>query len=282
MFDKNAVYIISIILLQAILLITIFQSLFFSMNVDYWTDWIITLVPYMSYIVLILTIITVVIVSKLSHLARKKHELEIQEIENRYVMELNQTLRGQRHDFNNHLQVINMLAQANKLDAVVSYLKDLIEETVGMNNILGIQCPVVGAMVSAKIASAERRGVKLTYDVKGDIEGGRVKPLHLSRILGNLLDNAMEAVEENEEPQRTVDLKVYSDDSRVYISVKNPGQIAPEVLDKLFLPGVSTKKGNNRGMGLNIVKGIVDTYNGKIEVSSDAENGVHMLVELPR
>jgi len=282
MLDKSAVYIVSIIVLQALLLITIFQSLYFSSAVDYWADMILIVVPYMSYIVLILTIIMVVTVGKMSQLARKKHELEIQEMENRHILELNQTLRGQRHDFNNHLQVISMLARDKKLNAVVRYLGDLTDEAVGMNSILGIRCPVVGALVSAKISSAERRGIELTYDVQGDIEGGRIKPLHLSRILGNLLDNAIEAVEGGSAPQKIVDLRMYCDDTKIYISVKNPGQIDHRVMDRLFAPGVSTKKGNNRGMGLNIVKGIVDMYNGRIEVSSDAQKGVRMLVELPR
>lgn len=282
MLDKSAVYIVSIILFQAIVLIVLFQSLFISTAIEYMANSVLTIVPYMSYIVITLTIITVVTVSKMSQLARKKHELEIQEIENRHVLELNQTLRGQRHDFNNHLQVISMLAKDNRLEAVVGYLGDLTDEAVGMNSILGIRSPVVGALISAKISRAERLGIELTYDVQGDIEGGMVKPLHLSRILGNLLDNAIEAVEEGKALPKRVDLRMYCDDAKIYISVKNPGQIGHRVMDRLFAPGVSTKKGNNRGMGLNIVKSIVDMYNGRIEVSSDAKKGVRMLVELPR
>ena len=79
-----------------------------------------------------------------------------------------------------------------------------------------------------------------------------------------------------------MELKVYCDAGKLYISVKNPGQIHPSVMDRLFVPGTSTKKGNNRGMGLNIVKGIVDMYNGRIEVDSHPERGVRILVELPR
>ncbi len=282
MLDKNAVYIVSIILFQAILLITIFQSLYFTSAVNYWPDMILLTVPYMSYIVITLTIITVVTVSKLSQLAHKKQELEIQEIENRHMRQMNDSLRGQRHDFNNHLQVVNMLAQDNRLSAVIAYLKDLVDEAAGINNILGIQCPAVGALVSSKVNSAKGRGVELDYDVQGDIEGGRIKPMHLCRIVGNLLDNAIEAVAGEQGLPKTVSLKMYCDAGRIYISVRNPGQIAPEVMDRLFVPGTSTKKGNNRGMGLNIVKSIVDMYNGKIEVASQPETGVRILVELPR
>jgi two-component system sensor histidine kinase AgrC len=282
MLDKNAVYIVSIILLQAILLITIFQSLYFSTAIDYWTETVLSVMPYISYIVMALTIITVVTVSKLSLMARKQQELEIKALENAHIKQMNEALRGQRHDFNNHLQVISMLAQDNRLPQVLAYLKDLIDEAVGINNILGVQCPAVGALIGSKLALAKKYGVELEYDVQGDLEGGRVRPLHLCRIVGNLLDNAIEAVKELQVPIPKVELKAYCDAGRIYISVKNPGQIAPSVMDRLFVPGTSTKKGNNRGMGLSIVKGIADMYNGRIEVDSHPERGVRILVELPR
>ncbi len=282
MADKNAVYIVSILLLQAILLITIFQSLYFGTTVEYMIEKVFTIIPYLSYIVIALTIITVLTVSRLSLLARKQQELEIKELENRHIKQMNEALRGQRHDFNNHLQVISMLAQANKLPQILAYLKDLTEEAAGVNNILGMQCPAVGALIGSKVSLAQKHGVQLEYDIQGDLEGGRVRPLHLCRILGNLLDNAIEAVRELKIPSPKVELKAYCDAARIYISVKNPGQIHPSVMDRLFVPGTSTKKGNNRGMGLNIVKSIVDMYNGRIEVDSHPERGVRILVELPR
>ena len=282
MFDKNAVYIVCIILLQAMLLIAIFQSFHFSSTMGYMVDSINAIAPYLSYIVMVVTIITVITVSKLSLLARKQQELEIKELENRHIKQMNEALRGQRHDFNNHLQVIYMLAQANRLPQVLAYLKDLTEEAAGINNILGMQCPTVGALISSKLSLAKKYGIELEYDVQGDLEGGRVRPLHLCRILGNLLGNAIEAVRELKVPSPKVELKVYCDVGKLYISVKNPGQIHPSVMDRLFVPGTSTKKGNNRGMGLNIVKGIVDMYNGRIEVDSHPERGVRILVELPR
>ena len=115
MLDRNAIYIVCLILLQAILLITIFQSLHVSSVMGYMVESILAVVPYMSYVVLVMTAIMVVAVSKLSIMARKQQELEIKELENRHIKQMNEALRGQRHDFNNHLQVINMLAQANRL-----------------------------------------------------------------------------------------------------------------------------------------------------------------------
>ena len=139
-------------------------------------DNIIAIVPYLSYIVITLTIITVVTVSRLSLLARKQQELEIKELENRHMGQMNEALRGQRHDFNNHLQVILMLAQSGRQPQIIEYLKDLTEEAVGVNNILGMQCPAVGALIGSKEGLAKRNGIELEYDVQGDLEGGRVTP----------------------------------------------------------------------------------------------------------
>ena len=95
MLDKNAIYIVSIILLQAILLIIVFQSVYFSTITEYWAETVLSIMPYLSYIIMVLTIITVATVSKLSLLARKQQELEIKELENRHIKQMNEALRGQ-------------------------------------------------------------------------------------------------------------------------------------------------------------------------------------------
>ncbi|MBA1335063.1 MAG: hypothetical protein HPY66_0685 [Firmicutes bacterium] len=282
MLDTNALYIIIIILFQAIALVVLFESFHFSSATGYMLPAIERIVPYLSYIVTALTLITILSVSKLSQLAQRKQELEIREINSQHISQLNEALRGQRHDFNNHLQVLHSLVKNRQFPDAARYIEDVIGEAIETNDLLNISNPVIAAIVTSKLQTAKSKGVALEYDLKGDLDKGRVKTIHLSRVLGNLLDNAIEAVEDLEEGSRRVYLQVYGDDSGVFISVKNPGQISPSVLDRLFEPGTSTKKGNNRGMGLNIVKSIADMYNGRVEATSHPENGVRVLVELPR
>lgn len=281
MLDTNALYVISIILTQAIMLIVIFESLHFSTATGYRFELVSLIFPYFSFIVVSITLITIVSVSKLSQLSQKKQELEIKEMNNQHIRQMNEALRGQRHDFSNHLQVIYSMVKNNKISSTLKYLEELIGEVIETNEIHNISSPAVAAIVISKLHTAKSRGIQLEYDIQGDLDERKIKPVHLSRILGNLLDNAIEAVE-NMEEGRKVRLKVYGDDSGIYISVKNPGMVSPEIMGRLFEAGVSTKNGKNRGMGLNIVKSIVDDYNGRIEFASEPGKGVSVFVKLPR
>lgn len=282
MLDINIFYIISVILMQSIVLIVIFQSLFFSGQTGYQINLVLKVVPYLSYIVVLLTVITVVLVSKLYNLALRKQELEIHEINNRHIRQLNEVLRGQRHDFNNHMQIIHSLVLKSKYPSALRYLEDLTGQIIEANELLDISSPVISVIVTAKMHKAKGRGIQLEYDIQGELEDGKIKITHLSRILGNLLDNAIEGAEKAKTDNKKVFLRLYGDNSGIYIDIKNPGNINPEVLEKIFEPGVTTKEGEGRGMGLYVVKDIVDMYNGKVEVTSDPEKGVRVLLELPR
>jgi signal transduction histidine kinase len=242
MLDKNAIYIVSIILLAGYTAYHHVSKPVFQHSNGVLGSNVLSIMPYLSYIIMVLTIITVLSVSRLSLLARKQQELEIKELENRHIKQMNEALRGQRHDFNNHLQVISMLAQANRLPQVLAYLKDLTEEAAGVNNILGMQCPTVGALIGSKVSLAQKHGVQLEYDVQGDIEGGRVRPLHLCRILGNLLDNAIEAVRELKMPSPKVELKAYCDAARTLHKRKKPGADTPFGNGPAFCAGHQHKK----------------------------------------
>ncbi len=282
MLDINIFYIICIILTQSIVLIVIFQSLFLSGHTGYQIEVILRIVPYLLYIVMVLTVVTVISVSKLFNMALKKRELEVQEANSRHIRALNEVLRGQRHDFNNHMQIIYSLVLKGKYPSALRYLEDLTGEIIQANELLDISSPVISAIVTAKLHLAKSRGVGLEYDIQGEFENGKIKVIHLSRILGNLLDNAIEGAEEAGTEDRKVSLLLYSDSSGIFMDIKNPGHIREEVLERIFEPGVSTKEGKSRGMGLYVVKDIVDMYNGRVEVASGPGKGVRVLVELPR
>lgn len=280
--DKSALYIMCIILGQAIVYVILFQAFHFSTAAGYGLDRVLKAVPFFSYVVFMLTTVTVVSVNKLYNLAQKKRELEIREINSQHINQLNEALRGQRHDFNNHLQVVFSLVRSERYSEALKYIGDLVGEARETSELLSIESPVVAAIMTSKLHIAKAKGIEIKHDVQGQLEGGRIQSIHLSKVLSNLIDNAIEAVEGMQEADKRVSVQIYGDSSGIYIDVKNPGEIDPEVRDRLFEPGTSTKNGDNRGMGLNIVKRIVDMYKGRIDISSDPLKGVRVLVELPR
>jgi len=102
----------------------------------------------------------------------------------------------------------------------------------------------------------------------------------LFRAFLNLLINSKEAVRD----KGNIDFKIQlADNKHLIISVKDNGNgIAPNIIDKIFEPGFSTKiKNRESGMGLNIVKNIVEEHGGKINVLSEINKGSEFIISLP-
>ncbi|MPN03004.1 Sensor protein CitS [bioreactor metagenome] len=91
-----------------------------------------------------------------------------------------------------------------------------------------------------------------------------INDYELSEVLNNLLDNAFEAVDNN---NREVILRITNEDGKYIIEIRNKGTtIKPENISKIFKRGFSTKEGKNRGYGLHNVKKIVEHIGGEIQL----------------
>ena len=87
------------------------------------------------------------------------------------------------------------------------------------------------------------------------------------RILSNLLDNAMDAAQEA--PEGCVKLRLFADDVGIHFHVMNNGTpIEAANLERVFVPGFTTKGGRGTGMGLFIVRNLVHRFGGEIVVTS--------------
>jgi len=131
---------------------------------------------------------------------------------------------------------------------------------------------------------ARRANVEISWTACRDIEtrGDAVK---FSQIIINLLANSIEACE-SESDEKTIEIKTATEGENIVISVSDQGEgIAPENLEKIFAPFFSTKKDNNRGLGLGLAstKNIVEKdFNGKISVTSRLGDGAKFTVRLPK
>jgi nitrogen fixation/metabolism regulation signal transduction histidine kinase len=107
----------------------------------------------------------------------------------------------------------------------------------------------------------------------------RLDRTQLIRILTNLVKNAIQACDEVPEPSVVVNLQKKND--KVCIRVTDNGHgITQEHIDKIFEPKFTTKT-SGMGLGLAMVKNIVETYDGQIEVESSTSKGTSFFVWLP-
>ena len=93
-------------------------------------------------------------------------------------------------------------------------------------------------------------------------------------LLGNLLDNAIEAASAYAGAHRCVRLEITREPGEYIITAANTGDpINPEILERMYEPDYSTKK-NNQGLGLTIVKEILDKYSGRVTVEHASDETI--------
>lgn len=105
--------------------------------------------------------------------------------------------------------------------------------------------------------------------------------MELVTVVGNLLNNALEAVEDFDPFLRTVRIKIFEKPGLYIIQTQNPGYMPPDIKNKIFEPGFSTKA-SDRGIGLASIKYQVEKHNGMVLVGSHPENGTRFTVCYPR
>jgi sensor histidine kinase regulating citrate/malate metabolism len=184
------------------------------------------------------------------------------------MQELVSDIRGQRHDFISHLQTVYGLLQLNKPESAQEYLTEVVREVRVSAQLVKLDQPEVGALIQAKATQATTRNINLNLAIQSRLSALPIRPFHLNRVLGNLLDNAFDAVMTLEPAERFVRLDISEDDKNFTFSVLNAG---PEIEEKtrqaVFKQGFSTKD-PGRGLGLAISREIVEQYGGTIQVSS--------------
>ena len=183
--------------------------------------------------------------------------------------QLNTTMRAQRHDFMNHLQVVYSLLELEEYQSASEYLERVYGDIKRVGRSLKTAHPAINALLAAKISDCEARGVKVELVIESPWEALPVPGWEMCRVLGNLIDNGLDALMETREAQMTIALGETLQAFTFEISNNGP-KIPDTLMERIFQSGFSTKSAG-RGMGLSIVKTILQAYGGRIELHSDAE-----------
>jgi two-component system, CitB family, sensor kinase len=200
-------------------------------------------------------------------------------------LSITDTLRAQTHEFDNRLHTISGLVQLGEYDEVATLVGTLTQHRADVSERVSkrLHDPALAALVVAKHAVAEERGVTLELD-----PGSRLPALapaevaDLTTVLGNLVDNAIDAAAGAVEP--LVELWMLVDGDRVRVRVRDNGPGVPEDLrEAVFVRGFSTKPEvlGGRGIGLPLVRLICVQRGGTVTVDAADTGGAEFLVELP-
>ncbi len=185
-------------------------------------------------------------------------------------------LRAQAHEFANRLHTISGLIELGEHDEVQRYVRRLGRVTQRLTAQVTdrIADPALAALLIAKASQAAERGVELRLSDRSGLEPVDEQTSEdLTTVVGNLVDNALDAVTATgpaaDGSARSVDVEVREESGAVVVTVRDDGPgVAPEHADQLFERGFTTKAGT-RGFGLALTRSICLRRGGDVEVTND-------------
>ena len=183
--------------------------------------------------------------------------------------QLNTTMRAQRHDFMNHLQVVYSLIELEEYQSASEYLERVYGDIKRVGRSLKTAHPAINALLAAKLSDCEARGVKVELIIESPWEALPVPGWEMCRVLGNLIDNGLDALADTKNAQLTISLGETLQSFTFEIANNGP-EIPDTLMERIFQSGFSTKS-TGRGMGLAIVRTILQAYGGHIDLHSDPD-----------
>ena len=186
--------------------------------------------------------------------------------------DLNATLRKQRHDFMNHLQVVFSLMELNEQQEAMKYVESVYTDIRKTGSVLKTAIPAVNALIAAKRQDCQERGIALDVEIGSGWRELPVPGWEMCRVLGNLIDNARDALlEDADNIQPNIRVSIDETPGAFTFCVSNNGPMIPQSLrQSIFQMGFTTKS-SGHGSGLSIVREIMAQYGGEIAVESTPE-----------
>lgn len=197
---------------------------------------------------------------------RKSYEQSMMEYQNKVVAKqveevqgLYMTMRGWRHDYHNHLQALKAQLSMGQTELAQEYLGRLEQDLDSIRQLVETGNVSLDAILNSKLSYAQKQQISLHYKATVPPKLS-VSDIDLCVLLGNLIDNAVEACEQLPVEQRFLRLYIGIFRKQLYISVTNA---TGELVRKLDEEYITTKRGNH-GHGLKRINNTVEKYGGFI------------------
>ena len=213
-------------------------------------------------ILLIYFFISLYSLYRTSQLEKTKQLLAEEKMYNKTLNTLHDNIRGFKHDFHNMVQAIGGYISSNNMEGLKSYYNDLMGDCQINNNLAVlnpelINNPAIYSLLADKYYKSEDAGIKMNLEVFTDLSNLNIKMYELTRILGILLDNAIEAASECENKLINITFRKDKKTNRDLIIIQNTYANKDVNIDRIFEKGYSSKQeddnnkdSKNHGLGL--------------------------------
>ncbi|WP_345129058.1 sensor histidine kinase [Dactylosporangium darangshiense] len=207
---------------------------------------------------------------------RDRTDLEVLTNELDAVRALTESLRAQRHEFSNRLHLIAGLLETGHHAEAMEYLHMLSAPSAAATDTDhdAIRDPYLRAFLAAKMAIATEKGVRLDIGEESWVDARVTAPVDVITIVGNLLDNAIDAARLGAARPASVEIVLAAERDTLYLSVADTGDgVAASLVDRLFVQGVSTRAGDSRGLGLALSQQAARSLGGEVWLAQPGGDG---------
>lgn len=217
---------------------------------------------------------------------RDRNEIDTLSAQLSQVKRYVDNLRIMRHEQLNRMTTLSGLLHMGHYDEAIRYIQAQSEHAQELLDFISsrFNSPTLCGLLLGKAARAREKGVELTFDPSCRID----KPVtmllesEVISIIGNLLDNAIEATQRAEHPHEPVEVLILLNDRELIIEVADRGiGIAPEIREHIFERGITTKIHGDHGIGLYLIESYVTQAGGAIEVSDNDPHGTIFSLFIP-
>lgn len=223
---------------------------------------------------LIVNVLTFYLYDRIVVVYIERTEKLLLEQQNKYYNEqfeiMNASIKATRaikHDLNNHIAIVSSLVEQNNVQEALQYLKDIKGSYSENGNYVQSGNVAIDSVLNFKLQEAYGQNIQVSLDIALP-EKIDIPSFDIVTILGNLLDNALEATCKLEQ-NKTIDIKMKYDKGRVWLKVGNTynGEFIKQGSKIL----TTKKKHNNHGIGLENVQRIVEKYEGVMDIEHTDE-----------
>ncbi len=204
-------------------------------------------------------------IAKVINLITTTKKLETVEEYNKTLHILHDSVRGFKHDFDNIITTIGGYIKTNDMNGLSNYYSQLEEDCSKVSNlyILNpdiINNPGIYSLLTTKYSQADEKGIKINLSFLLDLNELHIKIYEFARILGILLDNAIEASSECDEKILNIDFRNDTKNKRHIVLIENTYKNKDVDIENIFNKG-TTEKENHSGLGLWEIRQILKKNN---------------------
>lgn len=256
---KKVLLALNIILGIVLVSVQVYMITFYVSNIPF----IITFISILSLIsYFIISMYTIFTVSELETTSMKLEEAQLY---NKTLQILHDNIRAFKHDFWNIVQGIGGYISKNDIDGLKNYYSKLVEDCQQVNNLTAlspsvVNNPAIYNVLANKYHMADELGIKISLEVFMDLTNLNINSYELTRILGILMNNAIEASKECDEKIINVTFRKDKRRHMQLVIVENTYKDKDIDTEKIYEKGYSTKTGNT-GIGLWEVRQIMKKHN---------------------